>query len=244
MKPVSHILAAALSAGALAHSGEHHGGDYDHHHSTYYSGTVYTYPYSGGTGYYYSSQDPSMTVPPYTYSHTHSDCTTYTSSGSVYTSYYTSPYSSYTGSSSCPTITSTASICSTCVFPECIGIVTQTSHCGCPSAAATTTVTYDCDTPCEDFGITCAATTYTVIAAEGCEASATATESATGTETETGEVTVTDLETFPTVVVSETGATTFATATEEGGSSSTSIPVASGITENAAPGRVRPFFAW
>ncbi|PSR87317.1 hypothetical protein BD289DRAFT_236486 [Coniella lustricola] len=52
------------------------------------------------------------------------------------------------GAGSCPTVTSTGSVCSTCFYPECIVLSTIDAPCSCPTPLATVRLDY----PCQDDG--------------------------------------------------------------------------------------------
>ncbi|CAN8106297.1 unnamed protein product [Discula destructiva] len=46
---------------------------------------------------------------------------------------------------SCPTVTATGIVCSTCVFPQCVQLSTISNPCSCPTSVATVTANYPCD---------------------------------------------------------------------------------------------------
>lgn len=85
-----------------------------------------------------------------------------------------------------------------------MGMISLIQRCGCPEPVPTETATYDCNTPCEEMDIACMSTTY-LVTTEECPTEPTSAEGdgddeAGGDE----ETTVTDLETFPTIVSGKT----------------------------------------
>ncbi|KAK3345824.1 hypothetical protein B0T25DRAFT_550454 [Lasiosphaeria hispida] len=82
------------------------------------------------------------------------------------------------GKSSCPTVTSTRTLCTTCVVPLCLGLATLTQSCGC-STAETVYLDFPCSGGCSQVG--CSTSYAVVTASQGCATTTTSSTTSTGT---------------------------------------------------------------